>query len=154
FSRVAITLLRHSRRPAYCGPRMRRVHLSMALPELLAVVSSTLSTWTWYLPSGTSSNSRSSIRPASTSSSHWDRSMSGSDSSSLGNPCPFMGLGPFVKRQRLAVDVVRGFDAAVVLGMVDVEPVLARSELVAGVAVAAAAVRGFPAAAVAAAAGG
>jgi hypothetical protein len=49
-------------------------------------------------------------------------------------------MGPFVRRQRLAVDVVRGFDAAVVVGVVDVEPVIARGEFVAGVAVAAAAV--------------
>ena len=54
-------------------------------------------------------------------------------------------MEPFVGGQRLAVDVVRGLDAAVVLVGVDVAPAPARGELVAGVAVVVDAVRGLAA---------
>src|SRR5438876_11342073 len=106
---------------------MRRVHFSMGLFDDLARTSSALSTWTWYLPSGTSSNSRSSTAASANSSSKTERSMSeASLPGSSENPYPAMRSVLSWKGQRLPAGEVRG--AEVALGGAGGEP-LARGEL-------------------------
>src|SRR5579885_2768998 len=71
-----MTLLRHMRRLAKRGARIRSVHLIIGLPVDCASASSTFSTVTWYLPSGTLSKSpRSSGCSARKSSSNCERSI-------------------------------------------------------------------------------